>query len=74
MKTQEKKVFCAGLVSLTCTDQCELLMSMDIILTMADHVSNSVVDFRKDYFGLHSISFGARNLEFKSSKLCVPNS
>lgn len=51
VKTQEKKVFCAGLVSLPCTDQCELLMSMDIILTMADRVSNSVVDFRKDYFG-----------------------
>lgn len=43
MKTQDGRAFCAVLVGLLCTGQYELLMSMDIILTLADCVASSVV-------------------------------
>ena len=49
MKTQERKVFRAILVSLICTDQCKLLTSLDIILAFVDAISNSVAGPRKGY-------------------------
>ena len=51
MKTRDRKAFCAILVGLIGTGQYEFLMSVDIVLTLADHVSNSVVGFWKGYFG-----------------------
>lgn len=51
MKTQDRKAFCAILVGLICTGQRELLMCMDIILTLADRVSSSGVGSREGYFG-----------------------
>lgn len=38
-----KKGFCAIFVRLIYTDQCELLMCMDIILTLVDHIPDLII-------------------------------